>query len=179
MSQRGFMVMGLQLLGVFSMIYAPRLLEPAIYVFYVWRGQKPFPVVTLLPFLVSLIGGMVLVVYGTRLAGALGHSLKAMRFGTGVNGRQLQAIGFSCAGILMLLGVSWHLERPLRSVLVLLGFYQSTPGTTDQFIINILLSNVVLILQIGLGLGLFFGGRRLADWWHDHYAPPEEGAEHA
>jgi hypothetical protein len=120
--------------------------------------------------------GVVLLAYADRLSAWLGYGTEPMAIATktSLGGRELQAIGFSFVGILLLIRASGQLTGMLSSLLMVFSPPRGLSGQLGQLITSSLLGAFSLVLQLGLGVGLFFGGRSLADWWHDRYAPPEE-----
>lgn len=181
MSQRGFMAMGLRLLGIYAFIVGASSLQYMGYVISSLSRETDFKLVILLILLAPFIVGLVLLIKADRLAAWLGYGTEPMGLATKTNlgGREIQGIGFSLVGALVLIRVVGNLAGSLSSILMVFLPPSGLAGDWGRLVTHSLLGSLALVLQIGLGLGLFFGARRLADWWHDRYAPPEEIAEDA
>ena len=181
MSQRGFVVMALRLLGIYALIQMFSLSQGFVYYIYGTSRQDWQSLIPLVSLVATFGFGIVLLVYADRLAARLGYGSEPMGLGTktGLSGRELQAIGFSLVGVLILVRVTTHLAGMLSNILVVFSPPSGLAGQWDRIITNSLLGGIAFVLQLGLGIGLFFGGRWLADWWHDRYAPPEELAGEA
>ena len=176
MSQRSFMAMALRLLGVYALIQTFSLSHGAMHYAYSASSQSWLSLIPRFGNATTLGFGIVLLVFADRLAARLGYGSEPMGLGTktSLGGRELQAIGFSLVGVLILVRVATHIGDMLSHILMVFWPPSGLGGQWDHIIINSLVGGIAFVLQLGVGIGLFFGGRRLADWWHDRYAPPEE-----
>ncbi len=181
MSQRGFMAMGLRLLGVYALLVACMYLQYTVSMLNQLLADPRAGLLGLLASLSPAVVGIVLLVCADRLAAWLGYGAEPMGIvtKTSLGSREFQAIGFSLIGVLVLIRAVGQLTGLLVNIVMIFSPPGSMSGQLGYLTTTSLGSSIAVVFQLGVGIGLFFGGCRLADWWHERYAPPEELEEDA
>jgi len=168
MTKREFASLVLKLLGVYAIIEALPLIQyVSMFLGMLGRPNGEWPVgawpwmATTTPFLLVGGVGVILIARSDSLAGWLVTDDSKMDMRSGLSAQDVQAIAFSVVGVLVLL------QAVPRLIHVIAAFSQiaSDEKMKSSLLRSACVSLATLLIQVGLGVALFFGSRGLANIW--------------
>lgn len=170
MSVKNLCIVILRVLGIYCFIEAFVLMQGLYFAFTMpaeFSADIPkMLIASTLPSLFLILIGAILIVFSKKLANIITPSVDIEQTNLEYSLRDIQSILFSVVGVLVFLSAIPRMFTWISQLVSLIandnhGLPYNSKGIRDNWI-----SLTLSIVQMSLGIGLFFGAKKLSSYWY-------------
>jgi hypothetical protein len=165
MNNRSVASLSLKLLGIYAIILALPHSQMLLYLTQSVHGRSNSPLMIagyLAPFLLLIVTGVTLISFSAKLSGLL-VSTSDSQPKPEASGTDIQAIAFSIAGVIITSQAIPKITQIVTNISLLNN--KGLESMAEQAIAQAWARGLGLVVQLAIGLWLFFGARGLAHMW--------------